>query len=312
MYDHKLHPRQLTAWLCGALIPTGIQLTAGSSWFSVCLVAVLSAICVWFQWRFGTGPRGKMTCMLWLVVMSLVLGTAAQASVLSWPTGGHPLASAMLLLLAAWSAWKGTDAAARVGSVLFWLVLLLYLVLLGAGAKQVQWQWLAPTKGEVGSMGCLLLLTPAGAAIHLKGREHFHPRLLLTVLLCTLASLITAGVLSPKAAASQTDAFYYTIRSLEHGRGIEAILSAGMTVGWFSLLSLYLTICATVFEKVKPGAGRWGIIGATVAGLTILLCQVHIPTTILLVLCAIFWVFLPVLTQWIDVEKKSKKSKNSA
>lgn len=315
MYDHKLHHRQLTAWLLGAIIPTGIQLTAGGSWTSVLLVGVLTILCVWLRWQFGTEPQGTGIGMLWLVLMSLLLGTVAQTSILSWPTGGHPVAAAILLLLSAWSAWKGTDAAARVGSVLFWLVFLLYLVLLGSGAKEVQWEWLSPTKADVNPLGCILLLTPAGAAMHLKGKERFQSRLLIPGAMCTLAALITAGVLSPKVATEQTDAFYQMTRSLSilgQGRRFEAVLSAGMTVGWFCVFSLYLTICAAISEKVKKGAGRWGIIGATIVSLLILLCQVHIPGIILLVLCAIFWVLLPVLTQWIDVVKKSKKSKNSS
>lgn len=315
MYDHKLHHRQLTAWLLAAIIPTGIQLTAGASWVSVLLVAMLSILCIWFRWRFGAEPQGIWMCLLWLGIMSLLLGTAAQTSILSWPTGGHPLAAAILLLLAAWSAWKGTDAAARVGSVLFWLVLILYLVLLGSGVKEVQWKWLRPTKGDVVPLGCILLLTPAAATVHLKKKESFQSRLLIPGALCTLSSLITAGVLSPRAATEQTDAFYQMIRSLSilgQGRRFEAVLSAGMTVGWFCVFSLYLTICATISEKIKKGAGRWGIVGATIASLGILLCQMHIPGTVLLVLCAIFWVLIPVLTQWIVVEKKSKKSKKSS
>ena len=308
MYNHKLHHRQLTAWLLGAIIPTTIQLTAGGSWLSLLLVSIYSTLCVWFRWRFGTEPKGEVICILWLMLYSLLLGTAAQASIGSWPTGGHPVASAALLLLAAWSAWKGTEAAARVGSVLFWFVLLLYIVLLVTGIREVQWQWLTPTKGDVNSLGCILLLTPAAAAIHLEGKRNFKPRLLITVVLCTLSALITAGVLSPTVAARQKDAFYQMTGSLSilsHAQHFEAVLSAGMTVGWFLLFSLYLTGCATIFEKIKKGRGRWGILSATVIGQIILLCQLHIPGVLLLVLCAIFWVFLPVLTQWIDPEKKS-------
>jgi hypothetical protein len=316
LYDHKLPHRQLTAWLAAALIPTTIQLTAGSSWLSVLLVAALCQLCVWFRWRFGTEPQGKRITLLHLGLLTLILGTAAQAAIQSWPTGAHPTVSAVLLLLAAWSAWKGTSAAARVGCVLFWFVLLLYLMLLGAGLKDISVQWLLPTKGDVNSFGIVLLLTPAGAAIHLYNkRESAKPRLLLIGLSCTLAAVVTAGVLSAQVAAGKQNAFYEMTRSLNllgQARRFEAVLSAGMTVGWFLVFNLYLTTCAVLSERIKQGRGKWGILGATASALAILLCDLHISGILLLILCAIFWVVQPVLTQWVEGIKKSKKSENSA
>ena len=315
MYDHEIHSRQLTAWLLGAMIPTVIQLTAGGSWLSLLLASVLCTLCVWFRWSFGKEPQGKWINLFWIGLMALLLGTAAERSVSSWPTGGHPLASGVLVLLAAWSAWKGTDAAARVGCVLFWFVLLLYLLLLGIGLKEVNMTWIIPTKGDVDPMGCILLLTPAAAAIHLGNKRGVRSRLLIPGILCTVSAVITAGILSPEIASQEPNAFYEMSRTLSlfgQARHFEAILSASMTVGWFSVFSLYLTICATTFEKLKKGKGSWGILSATAVALGILLCQLHIPTLPLLVLCAIFWVLIPVLTQWVDVIKKVEKSENSA
>lgn len=315
MYDHKIPNRQLTAWLSAALIPAAIQLTAGASWFSVLLVSVLCLLCVWLRWTFGAEPKGKIMSLLQLGLLLLVLGTAAMTSLQSWPRGGHPAVAILLLGLAVWSAWKGSDAAARVGCVLFWFVLILYLVLLGAGIKDIRPQWLIPTKGDVNAFGCVLLLTPAGAAIHLNKKEGFKPRLLLIGAFCTVAAAVTVGVLSPQVASGKQNAFYEMTRSLNllgQARRFEAVLSAGMTVGWFCVFSLYLTLCAQLVEKIIPGKGQWGTLGAAATATALLLCDLHIPGILLLVFCAIFWVLLPVLTQWIEQIKKSKKSENSA
>jgi len=315
LYDHKIPHRQLTAWLSAALIPAAIQLTAGASWLSVLLVSALSLLCIWLRWTLGTEPQGKIMALLQLGLLALILGVAAQTSVRSWPRGGHPAVAIMLLGLAAWSAWKGTSAAARVGCVLFWFVLILYLVLLGAGIKDIRLPVLNPTKGDVNAFGCVLLLTPAGAAIHLNRKEGFKPRLLLIGGFCTVAAAVTVGVLSPQGAIGKQNAFYEMTRSLNllgQARRFEAVLSAGMTVGWFCVFSLYLTLCVRLAEKLVPGKERWGIIGASASALAILLCDLHIPGIFLLVLCAIFWVLMPILTQWIDLIKKSKKSENSA
>lgn len=315
MYDHKINHRQLTAWLLGAIIPTAIQRMAGVSWLSVLLISLLCTLCVWLRWTFGAEPRGKWISLLGLGLMALLLGTAAESSVSSWPSGGHPLASGALLLLAAWSAWKGTNASARVGCVLFWFILLLYLVLLGTGLKEVNMEWIVPQKGVLDPMGCILLLTPAAATIHLEKKNSFSPRLLLGGILCTTSAFITAGVVSPKIASEASNAFYEMVRTLSllgQAQRFEAVLSAGMTVGWFLVFSLYLSICASLFEKLKKGKGKWGILVATAVAAVTLLYQMHIPASLLLVLSAIFWVLIPILTQWIDIIKKVEKSENSA
>lgn len=308
MYDHKIPHRQLTAWLSAALIPAAVQLTAGASWLSVLLVVAFSLLCIWIRWTFGAEPQGKTVALLQLVLTAVILGMAAQCSIQSWPRGGHPAVAVVLLGLAVWSVWKGSRPAARVGCVLFWFVLILYLVLLGAGIKDVRLQWLTPTKGDVNAFGSVLLLIPAGAAIHLNSREGFKPRLLLVGAFCVVAAVVTAGVLSPQVAAGKQNAFHEMTRSLNllgQARRFEAVLSAGMTVGWFCIFSLCLTLCARLAEKLRPGRGKWGVIGAGVVALTMLLCELHIPGIVLLISCAVFWVLIPLITQGLGIKKKS-------
>lgn len=308
MYDRKIPHRQLTAWLAAALIPTVIQLTAGASWFSVLLVCVLSLLCVWLRWSLGAEPGGKLLPALQWLLLTAILGAVCGTASQSWPQGGHPAVGIILLALAVGSAWKGPSASARVGCVLFWFVLLLYLILLGAGVKDVQLKWLTPPKGDVDGLGCVLLLTPAAAAIHLNKKETVKPRLLLIMVFCIVASVITAGVLSPQVASVRENAFYEMTRSLNllgQARRFEAILSAGMTAGWFALMSLYLTLCAHLTEKILPGAGKYGTLAAALLATVIRLCDLHIPGVLLLILSAVFWVFLPLITQGIDKVKKS-------
>lgn len=308
MYNRKIPSRQLTAWLAAAIIPTAIQLNAGASWLSVALVCLVCLSCVALRWRFGAEPQSKLLVLLHWLLLVTILGTICRSAVQSWPRNGHAAVGIILLALAVWSTWKGPSAAACVGCVLFWVVLLLYLVLLGAGVKDVRLKWMIPGKGDVSTVGCILLLTPAVAAIHLNKKETIKPRLLLIMVFCISASAVTAGVLSQQVAAVTDQAFYEMTRSLNllgQARRFEAVLSAAMTAGWFSLISLYLSLCGNLTEIVCCGGGKWGIAIAAATAALILLCDLHIPGAVILILTAVFWVLLPLWTQVVGTEKKS-------
>lgn len=307
MNDCKIPHRQLTAWLAAGLIPTTVQLVAGGSWLSALLAVIISLLCIWLRWTFGAEPTGKLfSCLQWFVLIAVMIAACRHAEQ-SWPGGAHPVVGIVLLGLAVWSVQKGTSAAARVGSVLFWFVLVLYLILFGAGMKDVRIKWLQPTTGNVDAFGCVLLLTPAAAAIHLYNKEGIKPRLLLIGMFAVVATALTAGVLSPQVAVNKENAFYEMTRSLNllgQARRFEAVLSAGMTTAWFALLSLYLSLCKQYSEMIHTGWGGKGSIAAALVVAVAVLCDLHIPGILLLILAAIFWVLVPLLTQGLDCKKK--------
>ena len=309
MYKSNLPQSQLTAWLVGAIVPTAIQLTAGASWMEVLLASASGLLCVALCWQWGEAPKGKVCCLLQWAVLVAVMAALSQRIPEAWPRGGHKAVALILLALALWSALKGVRACASVGCVLFWFTIPLYLILLGAGVRQIQPKWLVPGREAVSAMGCLLLLTPAAASIHLNKRERPKPRLLLTVLLCTLASAVTAGVLSPKAAGLKDNPFYEMTRSLNlfgQARRFEAVLSAGVTAGWFSVLALALSLCGRWAEGFRPGWGKKGMTAAAIGVFTSVLWNWEIPGGLLLILGAFCWVVLPVFTGLIHQIKKSK------
>ena len=265
-------------------------------------------LCIWLRWTFGAEPSGKVvSCFQWLLAVMVMIAACRYAQQ-SWPGGAHTVIGIILLLLAFWSVQKGTSAAARVGSVLFWFVLILYLVLFGAALKDVRMEWLRPVKGDVNAFGCVLLLTPAAATVHLYNKEGIKPRLLLIGLFAIVSAVLTAGVLSPQVALHKDHAFYEMTRSLNllgQARRFEAVLSAGMTAAWFALLSLYLSLCKHYSEMLHPEWGTRGTVAAAAIVVVVLLCDLHIPEILLLITGAIFWVLLPILTQGLDRKKKS-------
>ena len=308
MFREKLPSRQLSAWLFAGMTPVLIQLLGGGSWLWTGLAGIVSVLAAGWVWRSKWEPK-RWQCPLLLFYIIIVIGEMTHGSAESWPEGNsYPAVPLILLVLAAWSAQKGPSAAARVGTVLFWVVLIMYLVVFGAAVKDVELKWLQPHGRTPDPMGLLLLLTPAAAACLLRSGEKCGPRLTLPAIVALCAGLITAGVLSPAVADKTDGAFYEMSRSIYlmgSARRFEALISAGMTVGWFAMLSLYLTVCGTIFQSLF---GRWGKAGLWICALAAaawLLCGLHIPGWILLITGSVFWVALPVLTQGLEKIKKS-------
>ena len=308
MYDQRISPRQLTPWLVAAIVPTAVQLTAGSSWLALLPATAACLLCIYLRWLLGATPMGKVLVLLQWGLLILVLSAVSGESVDSWPRGGHKAVAVILLALAAWSAIKGISAAAGVGCIIFWFVVALYLLLMGAGLKQVQFQWLKPVKGTLSPVGCILLLTPAAAAIHLNKEKSGTGKLPLIGFLTVAAAVITAAVLSPTVTSGKENAFYEMIRSLKgfgQARRFEDLLSAGVTAGWFLTMSLYLTMCGAFAEQWKSGTGKWGILLSAIMAAIFVLFNVSINSLVLLILTAVFWVAIPLATQGIAAIKKS-------
>ena len=86
---------------------------------------------------------------------------------------------------------------------------------------------------------------------------------------------------------------------------MDAIISAGMTVGWYALICLLLSAAAAWAEIVHPQMGKIGMYLAAVVSVGGVLCNLHISFWILAILATVFWVILPILTQGLVQEKKS-------
>lgn len=308
MFREKIPSAQLSAWLFAGMTPVLIQLLGGSSWIWVAAAGVVSLLVNACVWRWGWEPRRWQAPIL-LIFTVIALGSMLHECDESWPRGtGYPAVPLIVLALAAWSAQKGPSAAARVGAVLFWFVLIMYLAAFGAGAKDVQPRWLKPQRDVPAAIGLLIFLVPCVAACLLRPGEKWSVRLSLPVAFTVTAAVITVGVLSAPVAMRQENAFYEMSRSISIAgvaQRFEAMISAGMTVGWFALLSLLLSICGLCVQRLFAGWGRTGVWGSALAAGGWMLCGLHIPGWILLFGGALFWVAMPILTQGLERIKKS-------
>ena len=308
MFHEKIPDRQLGAWLFAAMVPVALQLLGGVSWAWVACLGGIGMGIAYAIWRCSQDWPKWQSIMLFIYV-SVLMGTLLPSVAQSWPVGNSdPAVPLILLALAAWSAQKGPAAAARVGAVLFWVVLGLYLAVFAAGGKAVKLNWLMPAIAAPDAVEMTIFLLPwAGASlVRSPGVPGKHGWLTLAFIM--IGTLITAGVLSPLMAEGTANAFYEMSRSLELlgvARRFEALICAGATVGWFSLMSLLLTLCGGYAERIFSGRGRAGVWSGAVAAALWRLCGLHIWPVFLPVTGAIFWGVIPLLTQGLGKIKKS-------
>jgi hypothetical protein len=307
LFHEKIPAPQLSAWLFTATVPVLIQLMGGQSWIWVGIAGVISVILTMLLWRRGWKVP-KWQCLILYIYTVLLLSQLLPHAAQSWPTGDATAVPLILLALAVWSAQKGTSAAARTGAVLFWVVLILYLAVFGAGVRDVQWKWLRPQWDTPDLLGLAVFLVPMATASMLRSRGKTSPRLVLLPAFVLVSVLITAGVMSPTVANKMPNAFYEMSRSINLlgiAQRFEPLISAAMTVGWFAFFSLLLSLCGKYAQKIFAGKGKAGVWVAAIVAAAVRLCGLHISGLILLVCASLFWVGFPILTQGIELEKKS-------
>lgn len=308
MFRERIQARQLSAWLFTAMVPVAIQLLGGESWAMVVVAGIVGMALVCILWQCPRRPS-KIECIFLFIYVVVLMGELLQRTSQSWPVGkSDPAVPLILLALAGWSAFKGLSDAARVGAVLFWVVVVLYLAVFAAGVKDVKLSWLEPQWRIPDELGLAVLLLPAATGVLLKEKGTPGKKGWMLVAFVFIGVLITSGVLSQMIAKETTNAFYEMSRSLDLlgvARRFEALICAGTTVGWFALLSLLLSLCSSYVQSLFGGWDRSGVLLATVAAAGWKLCGLHIKPVFLLLTGAVFWVIIPILTQGLGKIKKS-------
>lgn len=288
MSSHKVNTVTLAAWLFAAMTAPLAQIAAGESWLFVLAVGIICSVLCWFIHFLSDGEcyHAKWYCRVQLIFLAVAAGIVANWTVPCWPTGNaFPVVPLVLLALAGAAAWNGAERASRTGGVVFWFVALLYAIILAAGVKNLHVGWMEP-QWEIGNTMLVFVFLIPVAALFLpreKGNGHF--AVLPAVLFFgAAAALLTAGALLPEVAKKMAFPFYEYSKSLSLlgvAERFEAFVSVALTMGYFSLLSLFLSGAWHLAEEIRTGCGRGGI----------LFCSA---------VAAISLVFLPdILVQWL-------------
>ena len=289
------------------MIPTWIQLTAGQPWPGVLSLTLVCTVLMWTVWRWGKFG-GRVQAVLGLIFCIFALGGWIRQASYIWPGGNqYPAVPLVIMALAGWSAAKGPKASAAVGCVIFWVVLLVYLVTISTGVLAVEGQWLYWEGFKWDTSSFALSLLPCAAAMW-KGRGGVPKRLLVIPALTICAGVVTVGVLSPTLADVQVNSFLELSKCLTifgRVRRFEAVVSAGMTLGWFCLATMLLNMCGELSVKLKFGIEKPFVFGSVLLSSVVMLWNLHISWVILGILGAVCWVLIPLLPQGIESEKKS-------
>jgi len=303
LYRETVTSKQMGGWFATAFCPVAVQLAAGRSLSTVVVAGVLSLLAACAVWRWGRFGRWTSVPALLLLIASA--GQLLEGAAQVWPGNSYPAVPLILLALAVWGAMKGAQAAARVGCVLFWGVIISYLLVFGAALGDVRWEWTGKATSSGKEFVVLVMLFPLGRVVLRERKCDW--RLALPAGAAVAGNVLTAGVLGIGA----TLGFYEMVKSIDllgTLKHFEALIYAGATLGWYGLCSWLLSISGGLGEMIG-GNGRW-CPAVTAGGITIwMLLKLHIGVGLLVVLTAVFWVLIPILAQALESVKKLKKSK---
>ncbi len=310
MFRKEVAGRPLLLWLLCAMTAPVAQLLAGCDFW---LVAALGIICTAVSCiNLKTDAMyGKWICGLQIVWMTLVLGTIAGFTGESWPMGNtRTIVPLVLLALAAWSAGKGAATAARTAGILFILLCIGYGLVLAAGLAQVDWTWVVYPEREAVDAVVFVFLIPGIAACIPRKKGNAYEYTLFGILgLAILISIVTCGSLDPQSVL-QSYPFFEMSRSLSvlgFAERFEALVCAMVTVGWFSFMSLLFSGIGSCCQRIFPGKGTAGLWGAAILAYAMILGKMSISGVFLSVGAAVFWGFIPAVTQLVAVRKKDGK-----
>ena len=305
MPGNKISSTQLTIWIITAMIGPIVFYSDGN-WTATLIIGFGFTILDWLAARFGRRWQGSVYAIVQTVWISVLLSQLLYYSALCWPTGQRtfPVIPLTILVLSGVSAIKGDNNTASGISVLFWIVfgLIGTVILLGVGNIEIA--YLQPQMESPNIVMLLVMLLPAVVGFLDNDRCEMRP----FVIVAGIASVISvwiAGTFSPQFAKSIVWPFYNSAKSVhlfDIASRLEALVSVGVTIGNYALYSMLFCAVGAIFEPY--GYRKYAIVATGAIAAVIMLIGIHIATIILVIICALLWLFLPLLGLVIPKKKE--------
>lgn len=263
----KISSGTLWAWVTAALIapfsesmgsapwPWALGLTLGAGVLFLCAESATGR-----QWHCGK-------VLAWVELLFLILAAAFAADQIGWLRGEADSGwcfSAVLLVLAAWSAEKGGNAAGRCGAALLWLAGIGFILLTICALPDAAMENLYPaSRYREGGATLLAALLP-GAALLLPREKGKNPWawVMAWAGAAGVIAILTSGVLSPEIAGQTQWAFLKMLDGAELlgiPQRLDGLAACVVTISWFCLLSLLLSCAGRMGGILREGKESWAI-----------------------------------------------------
>ena len=300
MLNKKILHRQLQVWIMAAVSAPLAIYGGKASWtwsLAIGLICILLCIAVL---KLENIKYGKILGAIQIILLGVVSGVLLSDLSLCWETD-NVIMPIVLITLAVISAVGGAERNGRVCCVLAWILALLYIVSLAAGAKDIQIKWLYPAEQREGLLP-LIFLIPAVAVILPREQGSGLWILLVVPLFAAIIGIWCAGTLSTKVTQTVQIPFFEYSKSLSVfgvAERFEALISVAMTAGLFCMLSLLLS---SAQQMVRNGALVSGVLSVIVVWI-----NVRINPWILDIFALFLWIVIPLLKCEKINRKKMKK-----
>lgn len=298
MRNEGTQRKQLWAWLAVSM-SAPLAHFSGGSWLTLLLLGVVcwGATALTPESWDGIQNR-RILCLVELIWFVMLLGQMMSMSAAYWPGRKSEIVVPLVLLaLAAYSCGKHP---CRVAGVLFWILMIMYIPVLVAGAKDVELAWLIPESMELDLQVIPVLLLPCAAKVLGVGKKSggWYPGILLFEVSLWL---ITAGVLSPGVAAEMETPFRELSRSLTIGAAsrFESLISVAITLGWFSFACILLQSARTLLMWLGV-KGKYAPWLAAVVAFGVQMTGIELSGVWTAIITVIAWILMPMLSNKKD------------
>lgn len=288
MRSEKIGNKKLWAWLAVAM-SAPLAHFSGGSWLALLAVGLICYAAVALV-PGKPNKNSRTLCALELIWIILLLSQFMPLSAVYWPGEKSELVVPAVLL--ALGAYSSGNRPSRVAGVLFWGMIIMYTPVLIAGVKDLEIQWLIPNSMEMSAWVVPVLLLPC---LGKRMSENHSARWYGGILAFgVILWLLTAGILSPSAAANVDAPFREVSRSLSIGAAsrFESLIAVAVTFGWFCLGSFLIRSGEECLEGLGFGGKTvpWVI---AVAAYSLQLLGVKIPGKAAAVIAVLLWVIVP-------------------
>lgn len=302
MYSKEMNEKQHTSWMLAAMAAPVTHAASNCSWPAVAVVGILCLAI-----RYGVEkldidrtPGKWLGAIQWLWML-LVVSEFMHWIMYCWPERkSYHVIPLVLLILAAYTVSRGASTAHRAGSTLRMPIGVLIGVILLSGIREICPGNLMPVwQMQTAHLISVMLIPVMGLGYGVCKKK--------TGVLAygVVVSVITTGVLSLDYIRLRESPFYDMSRSI-HVLGtdsrLESMVAAGMTLGYYVLLTYLIGITANAWEPEKQRVRSiW--ISALFAGL-VFVSGMRLNSRLLAIGNLLIWAVFPIVK---NIGKNIKK-----